>query len=457
MKTTAFYLYGLLLLASACTPTQQDTTARIFIENRTEDPLFLQPEDSTGYGKVPEKSFTKEIALDGPRYYYIGNGQSNSASLFITPGSETHIVYENGTIQVDGTNKAENEFIREHRFTCLTADSIVPYSPQWVAYNQAQLKKHHDALESSGLSSQFIATHKVYLDYVLLSQRLNGFEIVKTFGADQGVRIDVDEQHYYDFVDSLLFDDEHILSVPKWFAVVNKALEEMEKKGTIPALNSHYMKTYAQRIANSKVRSHFLSQLLSTTLKKGFYKDFASQLDEVRPLITEQTALEQLPELEEACKQMQETNKSIATGTMLPDTIVNTIDSKAYRFSDFRGKVLVLDFWFTGCVPCKAEMPFFEKLAQELNGNDIQFVSVSLDTGEPLLEAWKGIVRSKSNDGTLLYVNLPNGFKSQYLQLLNIKSVPRIMIVDKEGRIVEPYAKKPSDPKLKEQIRSLLN
>ena len=59
-----------------------------------------------------------------------------------------------------------------------------------------------------------------------------------------------------------------------------------------------------------------------------------------------------------------------------------TQDGKAYTLSDMKGKVVVIDFWFTGCIPCRAEMPYFDRLAETFKDRPVQFLSVSLDTGD---------------------------------------------------------------------------
>lgn len=124
--------------------------------------------------------------------------------------------------------------------------------------------------------------------------------------------------------------------------------------------------------------------------------------------------------------------------------------------SDFKGKLTIIDFLSTGCIPCKAEVPYFEKLAKEMEGKDVQFLSVSLDTGDELMAEWEKVMKAKPADSRVLGLNLPGGFNSDFLPKLLIKSVPRIMLLDKEGKIIDAYAKRPSDPKLKQQIEALL-
>ena len=60
--------------------------------------------------------------------------------------------------------------------------------------------------------------------------------------------------------------------------------------------------------------------------------------------------------------------------------------------------------------------------------------------------------RAPSN---VLYLNLPGAFKSDFIRQIGIMTVPRLMVIGKDGTIVDACAKRPSDPKLKALLRSL--
>jgi len=176
----------------------------------------------------------------------------------------------------------------------------------------------------------------------------------------------------------------------------------------------------------------------------------------VRPLITDRKALDDLAEIEKQYLTLREKNKDLLRGMEMPDFTAYTQDGKAYTLSDMKGKVVVIDFWFTGCIPCRAEMPYFDRLAETFKDRPVQFLSVSLDTGDQLMALWKKMVSEKDGKSPVLNLNLPGGFRSDFTARMNIRSVPRVVLVDKDGRIVDAYAKRPSDPKLKLQLEKLM-
>ncbi|WP_250655796.1 TlpA disulfide reductase family protein [Alkalimarinus coralli] len=65
-----------------------------------------------------------------------------------------------------------------------------------------------------------------------------------------------------------------------------------------------------------------------------------------------------------------------------PDFSLTTLDQQAINLSDYKGKVVVLNFWATYCIPCRIEMPSLEKFSQKHQANDVEVVAISLDEGK---------------------------------------------------------------------------
>jgi thiol-disulfide isomerase/thioredoxin len=118
-----------------------------------------------------------------------------------------------------------------------------------------------------------------------------------------------------------------------------------------------------------------------------------------------------------------------------------------------KGKYVYIDVWATWCGPCRAEIPSLKKVEQKYHGKNIEFVSISVDV-EKDHDKWKNFVKEKQLGGTQLYAD--KNWLSDFIRTFNINSIPRFILIDPAGNVVDADAARPSDPRLQEQLSSLL-
>lgn len=130
--------------------------------------------------------------------------------------------------------------------------------------------------------------------------------------------------------------------------------------------------------------------------------------------------------------------------------------------SDFKGKYVYIDVWATWCGPCKAEIPSLKKLEETFRGKNIQFISLSVDddrshkgSWDKAKEAWKTMVNEKQLTGIQLIAS--KGWESQFIVDYKIQGIPRFLLIDPDGNILDHDAYRPSDPQLEQQLNKLLN
>lgn len=116
--------------------------------------------------------------------------------------------------------------------------------------------------------------------------------------------------------------------------------------------------------------------------------------------------------------------------------------------SDFKGKYVYLDLWFTTCSPCRKEFPYYEKIRKKYVDKNIVFIAISLDIKE---DVWKQYIKENKLGGIHLY---GNGWDTQFIKNYLIMDVPRYILIDKDHRILDIYAPKPSG-KLEETLKGL--
>ena len=120
--------------------------------------------------------------------------------------------------------------------------------------------------------------------------------------------------------------------------------------------------------------------------------------------------------------------------------------------TDLKGKFVYIDVWATWCAPCKAEIPHLKQLEQEFHGNNIEFVSISVDVIKDH-DKWLKMVEDEALSGVQLFAD--NNFESEFITEYGINAIPRFILLDPEGNIVDSDAERPSSPKLKELLIEL--
>lgn len=139
-------------------------------------------------------------------------------------------------------------------------------------------------------------------------------------------------------------------------------------------------------------------------------------------------------------------------GKPSPDFSFESIDGNVHSLSDFKGNYVFIDVWATWCAPCIQQIPAIKELEETFKNKNIVFISISVDR-ENAYPKWKDFVKKKELRGVQLYAD--NSFDSAFIEAYGISSIPRFIIIDPEGKIVNANAKKPSTQQCEEELAAL--
>jgi peroxiredoxin len=117
-------------------------------------------------------------------------------------------------------------------------------------------------------------------------------------------------------------------------------------------------------------------------------------------------------------------------GRLAPDFELRSLDGRSVRLSDFHGKVVLLNFWATWCVPCKVEMPWFVELQNKYRTEGLQVVGIAMD------DASQQDLRRFTND---LGVNYPIliGTDTVGDSYGGVQFLPVSLYISRDGRVVD--------------------
>ena len=129
----------------------------------------------------------------------------------------------------------------------------------------------------------------------------------------------------------------------------------------------------------------------------------------------------------------------VKPGSIAPYFAFEDINGDSVSMTSLKGKYIYIDVWATWCSPCKREIPYLQKLESDFHDKKISFISISVDQNKT---AWENMVKSKGLKGIQVYAPPKQAklFKDQYL----ISGIPRFILLDKEGRIINANAPRPS-------------
>lgn len=156
--------------------------------------------------------------------------------------------------------------------------------------------------------------------------------------------------------------------------------------------------------------------------------------------------------IQEIYVKTSELNKMIGQPSPAFENYMN-FNGGTTSLKDLKGKYVYIDVWATWCKPCVAEIPALKELEAEL-GDKIYFVSISVD--EPAsIETWKKTVTEKQMKGIQLFANADA--ETPFDIAYKINSIPRFILIDPAGNVVKPDASRPSNPKTKEYLKTLVS
>ncbi|HEY5326079.1 MAG TPA: TlpA disulfide reductase family protein [Mucilaginibacter sp.] len=125
-------------------------------------------------------------------------------------------------------------------------------------------------------------------------------------------------------------------------------------------------------------------------------------------------------------KKPQEQTALLPSGMMAPDWTLYDTDGKKMSLSQMKGKIVLMDFFFVGCVPCMNTLATLDKIHEKYKNKNVVILSISTRDSMKLVMAFKKVQLIKNQ----MY---PDG--GDVAKLYHISGAPTFYLIDKEGKI----------------------
>ncbi len=407
-------------------------------------------------------SFKIDLEIPGAGIYKIGTGnQGVVLPVYLLPGEKTTLSCDGSnmimTAKFEGQTKHENNFLVAKMFnepnliqidqtTFFTLPEVdflkqvedvksklIEFKKEYQKQNGV-FSPHFEEIVNQDITFQITNLKMLYPVYYNYLMKTNDFKPSENFysyfqGLDVNNEINLQSDHFIDFVPLYI---EHLLKEK------NNNVENYESTG----LNK--LSILSETITSAKIREEISYQIMKesfeTKLGDAFamYESYLNQAkDEKKKKNIENLYNQWLP---------------LKPGNVAPDFTALDKNGKSYSLAQLKGKVLYIDIWATWCGPCIAEIPYLEKLQDEFRGvKNIEFVSVSIDQNS---EPWRKMVEAKNMKGLQLFAQ--GAWNSDVIANYRINGIPRFIIIDKDGKLVDGNAPRPSNPGTEQILKSLI-
>jgi thiol-disulfide isomerase/thioredoxin len=383
-------------------------------------------------------------------YYFLKeNGEYNL--LYLKPSHELNLHIENNTIRFSGIGGNENNYLLEKDKLISSLPSTAPSSSSYTSLTERKYlhlvnsnynKKVIFLNKFENLEKDFIQleTESVFYDKMV---RLVFYESnLQYLKNDKSFKV---SDNFPKLYDNLNLTNEKLLNHFNYHFYVYSFLKikVAEKLKINPLLDEVIttLKTTNEEIENTVIRE----KLIFWRYEWDFVK--SKDLDKAYKVFNSSVKNEKYRNI---IKQKYLKTKNIGKGDISPIFNFKDLNNNLVSLSDFKGNIIYIDIWNTYCKPCIIEMPKFEKMKKEFSEKKIKFVSICVNSPKG---NWKRMITKKNLTGIQLYSEKANGsFFKKYM----FNSAPRYILIDKEGKIIESHARKPSDTKLIKIIENYL-
>ncbi|MEO1411016.1 MAG: redoxin family protein [Bacteroidota bacterium] len=456
-----FLRTGLLLFLAACgtestepTPTEASVSGQIV--NGKAEVIKFSFGDQKFEAPVEEGQFSLPIPLEAPALMTLKYGDEY-AGLYLEPGDALQIQLDaaefDESLTFSGQGAEESNYLIENYLLEeeMGADLREGYqktAAEFLALSDAYTTKVRDHFDHfyqqhPALNRDFVTIQLAEIKYQNLNRRLT-YVPIHEYYTEASPELAEDHYQFLEEADLNRVDLLESRQYPQFLRNVIDHQAQMALDAATPdAAEDRAQKTSLKlQLIGQLVKEQEIIDYLAHDATLS-YLQFEGA-DRAQALVT---AFQQLCKNEAYRSEVEDSYAKwakIVAGAVAPIFVAKDVEGKTVSLKDLRGRNVYIDVWATWCGPCRQEMPYLEKLeAKYSEAGGLVFASVSIDENT---EAWEKMVTEKEMQGTQLLAD--EAWESELCQQYLIRGIPRFILIDREGKIINANAPRPSSEEI---------
>lgn len=411
------------------------------LETNKQLKFYDQPNISEELEVQENNSFIDTLEL--PAGHYVLEVGDIKHSLYLKPGYDLQLNFENSQMKISGKGKLENQYMLEREELNAEIRGFNSYQ-YYSQLPEDEFLKQTDSIKN--LSLNLISEYEG-IDTRLGTAEKNWAKVNKTdklrmYPMARKRFLDPDynpSPGYPDKWAELDRNNEDLLDVPLFGMLLLSSSSADARELGVERWEYIISDT---TIKNKKIKQEVL--YLAGLYTMASFNNIDEFHTQARSVITND---KKWAVIDQKFKEVTRLEK----GRPAPEFVLKNMQGEEVSLEDLSGNLVYLDFWASWCRPCIEEMPAFKKLQNEFASKDIKFVSIGIESKKESLEK---LIETQGLGGIHLFdPEKEEVLKKRYA----VEGIPHYVLIDREGKMIEKRAKRPSDPALKTQLSELLN
>ena len=418
---------------------QKYTEIKGFVKNdRLKEVHLYRVEDGTTHSYAStmvaeDGSYGFLFCPEKPGFYTVGNDKQMDFVVYVKGGDKININILENKAELAGKNTKENvalykweDFAADVRlksvYFMLTISNYKDFFPEFTVF-VSKLDSIKKKIKSG--NAEFDTLLKKKIDYDVDYYAAVFLQTPRTAHPER--------QDWPEFYNTIISDDKFTTDDVLLFPQGARMIGIYASFGYMTSGKKYdpvdYQSTCLGYLKTDRLKGEYLLRNVFAGLKS--YDQYLSLMDRYgKYLVT--------PSLKARAEAIGTALYDTAPGSIAADFTYPDVNGKEVSLSDFKGKVVLVDVWATWCRGCVEGLPYFMALKDQYKDRkDVVFLTISND-GIESKTRWLNFLKEKKYTGKMPHL-IVNDRKGQFKKDYCLTGIPRYILIDKEGRIVNAW------------------